>query len=64
METEKQKLIRAYRQGVKDAAQTVLLLVSQHELTLDEIEAELESFGIDNAEPAVEELFHCRARAN
>jgi hypothetical protein len=57
VETEKEKLIRAYRQGVKDAAQTALLLVGKHELTLDEIRDELESFRMDNAAAAVDEMF-------
>ena len=57
METDKEKLIRAYQQGVKDGAATVLLLVSRNELTLDEIRDELEAFRMENAERAVEKLF-------
>jgi hypothetical protein len=36
MKSEKQKLIRAYRQGVKDGAETVLLLIDRAAI-LDEI---------------------------
>ncbi len=56
METEKEKLIRAYRQGVKDGAATMFLLVNRGELTMEEMREELESFRIENAEGAVAEI--------
>jgi hypothetical protein len=53
MESEKQKLIRAYRQGVKDGAETVLLLIDRA-ATLDEIREKWRLLA--SAEAAVDEM--------
>ncbi len=56
MVTEKEKLIRAYIEGVQDRAGAVLTMVNEKKLTMEQMRKEAEAFGRAVAEEVVEKI--------